>query len=553
MKNNLINAILSSSLVLAGTQAPAAPQTDQPAVTEADDARCTAAHFAAPGTTITDARIVRDGYGARCRVRGTVVTAGYGIPTGVAEFALELPQDWNGRFLFVGYGGYGGQLSKADPAIIKRGYAIVTTNGGHSVSPSADDLSWARLPNGDRNAATVADFQYRAPRSVNAAIRPLVQRYYGRAPAHSIFMGCSGGGRLTMLEAQDDTDAYDGYIALSPAFETTSSFSRLAAVKAFMTAPIARAKLDAVAAEFTAQCDAADGMHDNLVQSPAACNFDPKRLASKGILTAAEAGALTRYMSPLRDPSGKIVALGYPVSDLAFQGGYAGGGASTYIPQRSLVPGLDPARDASAMASGWRLGQPPTASLIFNRPDMDVLGPDVFVRDGVVTRQSTTLARKYMGPDIPDPSQMGRFFASGKKLIIVHGWADPLLTPYATIKAYRTMVRVAGSQAAAEKSMRLFMVPEMQHCGGGSGPNVLDSLAAMDDWLTKGTAPESIIATKYLGDDPRAPISRTMPVCVYPRRAVYTGRGDPLQGANWSCSRGNEDAKIGLVGRLGGL
>ena len=93
-----------------------------------------------------------------------------------------------------------------------------------------------------------------------------------------------------------------------------------------------------------------------------------------------------------------------------------------------------------------------------------------------------------------------------------------------------------GSYAALQKNVRLFMVPGMQHCGGGPGPNVFSLLTALDAWVDQGLAPDQILATKYTNDRRTEPVVRRMPLCKFPEQAKYSGSGDVNDAANWSCS-----------------
>jgi len=71
----------------------------------------------------------------------------------------------------------------------------------------------------------------------------------------------------------------------------------------------------------------------------------------------------------------------------------------------------------------------------------------------------------------------------------------------------------------------------MGHCGGGEGPTSFDSLAALDAWVSEGTAPESIIASRIRDGE----VDRTRPLCPYPQTAVYNGTGDTDDAASFIC------------------
>jgi Tannase and feruloyl esterase len=97
--------------------------------------------------------------------------------------------------------------------------------------------------------------------------------------------------------------------------------------------------------------------------------------------------------------------------------------------------------------------------------------------------------------------------------------------------------------------VRLFMVPGMQHCGGGSGPNSFGPGAAQGDrqhdmgralerWVEDGVAPEQVIATKYKsGSNPPNGVARTRPLCPYPQIARWKGSGSTDDAANFVCTK----------------
>ena len=79
--------------------------------------------------------------------------------------------------------------------------------------------------------------------------------------------------------------------------------------------------------------------------------------------------------------------------------------------------------------------------------------------------------------------------------------------------------------------LRLFMMPGMQHCRGGEGPNTFDPMAALEQWVEKGTAPGQIIASHSANGK----IDRTRPLCPYPQVAKYKGSGSIDDAANFVC------------------
>jgi len=140
-----------------------------------------------------------------------------------------------------------------------------------------------------------------------------------------------------------------------------------------------------------------------------------------------------------------------------------------------------------------------------------------------------------------DPD-LSRFQSRGGKLIIYHGWSDAAIPPTNAIDYYKSVQ--AKMSAKADGFVRLYMVPGMQHCGGGPGPNDFgqngvatgdpehDINSALERWVEGGPAPAQIVATKY-----KTPgeVERTRPLCPYPQTAHYKGSGSTDDAANFVC------------------
>ena len=80
-----------------------------------------------------------------------------------------------------------------------------------------------------------------------------------------------------------------------------------------------------------------------------------------------------------------------------------------------------------------------------------------------------------IGINAIDPN-LKPFFAHGGKLIQYHGWTDPLIPPQNSINYYESVGKAFGGLKQVKNNYRLFMVPGMDHCGGGDGPNTFDTL-----------------------------------------------------------------------------
>jgi len=126
----------------------------------------------------------------------------------------------------------------------------------------------------------------------------------------------------------------------------------------------------------------------------------------------------------------------------------------------------------------------------------------------------------------PDLSE---FRAMGGKLLMTYGWADPILQPMAGVNYFEQTVAKNGPDTT--NFFRLFMVPGMSHCSGGIGPDRYDAVTAIINWVEKGQAPASMVASRMVDNQ----IVRTRPLCPYPQVARYSGQGSIDDAANFRC------------------
>src|SRR5215813_11614102 len=100
--------------------------------------------------SITKAEKISDNLPSRCRVDGVIdQRTGVGGKTYGIGFAIALPDNWNGRFLFQGGGGLNGNVGNpvgnqaaGDMSALARGFAVVTTDTGHKATTGGFDSSF---------------------------------------------------------------------------------------------------------------------------------------------------------------------------------------------------------------------------------------------------------------------------------------------------------------------------------------------------------------------------------------------------------------------------
>lgn len=509
-----------------------------------------------------------------CAVIGTLNTSGHQTPPGSAGFEVRLPTaSWNGKFLFFGVGGLAGSTYAglaANPvdvaqALVK-GYATAITDTGHL--GGGTDASWALIRPDVPDRAKVADYYYRATHEVTVAAKALVEAFYGQEISYAYFDGCSNGGHQAMTEASDYPNDYDGIVAGAPFFDARSILQGTHFAKQLLSSPDAylpAGLLPIVDKAIAASCDATDGAGDGLIQNPAACSFDASSLIctagqTADCLTEPQATTLNTYFTATRDEQGRLVHTGFSVTNLT-------GGFDSWtlglVPPTSFTD-AEPWGNAGFSPSpiGWQFADHFIKYLVTRDPTFPLLNYPISSA-GIIDSQTLALFDSRLN-QVFTPSREGGFTPSARdyapflqqqrKLLIYHGFSDQALSPFRTIKLYEQLARlVPGGYGELGETVRLFMVPGMQHCGGGPGPNLFDTLTSLEQWVENGVAPDGIVASHHVGNDPSQSVDRTMPLCKFPEAAKYSGSGDVNDAANWSCTANKDLLKVGTNGTQAGL
>ena len=463
-----------------------------------------------------------------CRVKGVL------RPTSDSQIAFEvwLPaDDWNGRFQGIGNGGFAGAIGYSGlAAAVQGGYAAAATDTGHAAGGT--DARWAK-----GHPEKIVDFGWRAIHLTTVSGKALAESFYGSLPRRSYFSSCSNGGRQGLMEAQRFPEDYDGIIAGAPAYNWTGLFTGFVWNAQSLSKPgatILAAKTPAIASAVLAQCDATDGLADGLVSDPRQCRFKPRMLRCANGETDA----------CLTDP--QITAL-----DAIYQGPRTAKGRPIYF-------GFPPGGEAGPGSAGWDLwifGAAPGAGIqnafgsnfvkyVVGAPEDWTPADFNFDRD--FEPLDTKISATFNATD-PD---LSRFVARGGKLILYHGWSDAAIPAPGTI-AYRDQVVQRMGAGTAASFMRLFMVPGMHHCAGGTGPSDFGQngpaapadrapstnlTSALEAWVETGRAPEQVIARTQAQPGALAGQSgRTALICAYPKRAMPRPGADPLQAESYSC------------------
>jgi feruloyl esterase len=464
---------------------------------------------------------------AFCRVEGTIKPT----PDSDIRFEVWLPptEAWNGKYQAVGNGGFAGSLIY--PAMawgLDAAYAVSGTDTGHS--GGSLDSTWAL-----GRPEKIADFGWRAIHETALASKAVIEAYYGKAPSHAYFNGCSDGGREALMEAQRFPADYDGIVAGAPAnFWTKLEANAEWAAQAVGEpgAWLSPANLSLVTSAALKACGGASGYLDD----PSACRFDPSTLVCKpgqteSCLTDAQVGALKKLYSGANDDAGKAIGPGYAV------GGEAG---ATAWPL--WITGNTSQGAAGSLLSLFATGH--YANLVFDKPDLRIAGRNV----GDDFAASVKKAGEALDADNPD---LGAFKAAGGKLIQYHGWNDAAIPPQNSLNYYTAVANKMGGVEQVQSFYRLFFAPGMEHCGVGPGPSAVggvfglpspsrdpehDVVAALARWVEQGAAPEKIVATRYRDNNPTEGIEAQRPWCPYPVIARYSEKGERTAASSFACT-----------------
>ena len=442
--------------------------------------------------------------------------------------------NYNGRYLGTGNGGYAGGFFFSELADgINRGFATANTDMGATLAAGVNADAMVGHPEKWK------DFGWRATHLMTTFAQALINAFYGNPAAKSYFAGCSTGGQQALMEAQRFPNDYDGILAGAPAFNRTHLHTILIAqYRATHKTPasyIPATKFDIVNNAVLAQCRKQDGgaPNDPFLTDPRDCKFDPASLQCP-------VGDGPNCLNPDQVAAMKVY--------------YAG---STNLSNGAIIaPGNARGSETSNLAAlGFAFNESST------EPTFDSLFKWVF---GLTWQWQTFDFNKDMAKvdqvlaaDLnANSTDLRPFVVKGSKLILYHGFADPLIPAQTSINYYDALMqtmtggRSMQSLAQTQQFARLFMAPGMWHCKDGPGPNAFggpiqqqapsydpkyDLLSALTQWVERGIAPQSVIATKYAGDAAQSTIAMQRPLCPYPQFPRYTGTGSSTAAQNFKC------------------
>ncbi|KAF7910258.1 hypothetical protein EAE99_011305 [Botrytis elliptica] len=332
-------------------------------------------------------------------------------------------------------------------------------------------------------------------------------------------------GRQSLKELEMFPEDYDGVAASCPAWWTTHNQlwnlkQTLYQSPANSSHSIPTSMFSVIGEEVLRQCDPQDGLTDSIISDPLGCNLNRLTLVCTANKTTF---CLT---SPQLDT---LLHVLYGSEETWASGNIGDGSASNSANQLWYMQNI--------------LG-------LTNFTAADLSYETVEYADA--TDPGNSSANNF---------DLSPFYNRGGKLLHYHGLADGTVAPGASVYFHDHVTRtLAPMGIEVDNLYRFFLVPGLEHCTGTpstmnapwyfAGPNQAatlstsahstpgysdprhDVLLALMTWVENGTAPDSIIATKFNDD---LTVAKQRPICAFSNQAKYDGTGNVDAPESWSC------------------
>jgi feruloyl esterase len=427
-----------------------APVTDCAALASTDLTQAIGA-----STKITSAAGVDDGKAsAYCKIVVEI--------EGFANSEVHLPlSGWTQRFL----GGGGGT-----------GQAVFATMTRSDIGNRGNEDAFAN------NYKLRVDFAYRIVHLQVLASKALIAKFYGQGPKFSYYNACSEPGREGMMEVQRFPEDYNGAITGCPPINDTinqgiyEAWNIVTNTSADGSFIIPNDKLLLIHKAVLDECDALDGAKDGLISVPWECHPKLTEIECKAgqdpgsCLTSEQIhAALELYRGAHDEKGNKLEPFGVlPGSELQWSAVIAPpSNQANSTDRKGTTTALRSEMAEPALGTNWQISE-----IKFDRASFDTFTKTHYLYDAT-------------NPDL------SAYAKAGHKLIIWQGLADNNVLPAHTILYYTALEKTMGVKAV-DDFVRLYVLPEVGHCGGGDGPSIRDFLAPLMSWVEKGVAPGAL-------------------------------------------------------------
>jgi feruloyl esterase len=420
---------------------------------------------------------------------------------GDTDVAVEvwLPaRGWNGEFRPASSGFTGGTITHGEMAdLLRQGWATANTNRGHDGAGPWKLSDMTSLP----------------VHLMMQTARPIIDAYYGKPPQFTLMNACGGGGSRDALQlVQDWPQDLDAAAAVGFVYDAThhgiGQMWVYAATHKDAASYIPPSKYPLIHQAALNACDLKDGLKDGVIEDPPRCKYDPAVLLCKGsdgadCLTAPQVEAVKKIYSPaVHAKTGKYLFAGMNP-----------GGELFWEPMAGPVP------------------YPYTTGFYRNQ----VYGDQTWTHTAKLPNFDTDVDKAEAAAGRIDAikGDISPFIKRGGKLLLVGGWNDHTLAPGSFVDYYQMILKALG-QDAIKDSVRMFMVPGMDHCftAAYTPRHDADLNAVLRQWKATGKAPETLLVTRFTSDGKE---ERKRLVCAYPKIAQYLGKGDISDARSFRC------------------
>jgi feruloyl esterase len=476
--------------------------------------------MAPPDTTVSFAS--REGGGGYCHVVGHVTTRDPG-PNKVL-FTIGLPDNFNGRYVYLGVGGAAGNIPPMRPMLLARGYALAGSDAGTGAK-NLSDFTFRSDP------AKEADYMGRGVHVSAQATQRIVAAYYGRStPIRRYISGCSGGGQMGMRNAlQNAAGDFDGFIVGATPWPVNAYLQKAWTMgRHLQTRPESWISPELIAkaeAAILQAYDGTDGAVDGII-------YDQRNIGSFDVGILRRVGftqAQIEYFQLITQPRryavpgvGEWTQPGYPITKVGSWTFYLLGSKPPPWPDTSDHTSIEVAAAGAAyvhiMADTMTRAVHPRLAYWTVKSDEELA--DLAYETGM-----------HGSPHLDDAG-FAALAASGAKLIYYHGVDDDAMSYLETLQSFR---HVSGKYRDSTDWLRLFTVPGMRHCSGGPGPTDIEDplIEALVSWVERDQPPAEVMAPRHSRENG---LERSFRLCAEPMRAHYKeGATDPDRAENWEC------------------
>ncbi|KAL4733642.1 Tannase/feruloyl esterase [Aspergillus similis] len=427
------------------------------------------------------------------------------------------PQDsWNRRYTATGGGGLGAGYEFNMVSPLAAGFAASATDAGLTLNNTimADSGLWGLKEDGTVNEALFKNLGYRSIHDMAVASKDVIKQFYGIGPKYSYWAGCSQGGRQGYAAAAKYPTDFDGILAAAPGlgFGHVGLAALWPVVVMYNEGEyVPSCIFDQYEAALLESCDPDDGLVDGLISDYdllMSCprSFDASTLIGQSV-TCHEAGNATLTISERH-------ALIYWFG--AVPGATFSGIANTVFDNATgrWLP------KPFAPAAGW------LANIIAPQIAIEV-EPERRDRDtGILTltysqyfaafNKSLALSSPFLGDSYLD---FHSFQKSNGKLLTWVGLADQFVHPAHLFDFHASVTKTIspGNSSVINDFYRIFTAPGVGHCAGGVGPQPVNPMGALMEWVEQGKAPDTLMAKA----DSSIAREIVRDLCLYPKKSIY--------------------------------